>query len=68
MALAASWGKPARVFPKLLVSGHASVTADGRYLYLLTAKDEADLKRQRWIIVYSERQKDGNWGTPKPVD
>jgi hypothetical protein len=63
-----SWGEPGKVFPHLAVSGHASVTADGRYLYFLTAKDKESLKRQHWTIWYSERQKDGSWGDPKPVD
>jgi hypothetical protein len=63
-----SWSKPVEVFPHLEVSGHASVTADGRYLYLLTAKDKESLKRHHWTISYSERQKDGSWGEPKPVD
>ncbi len=63
-----SWGKPVKVFPRLPVSGHASVTADGRYLYFLTAKDKESLKRQHWTIWYSERRKDGSWGKPKLVD
>ncbi|NIM99457.1 MAG: hypothetical protein GTO24_15715 [candidate division Zixibacteria bacterium] len=63
-----AWGKPVKVFPHLAVSGHASVTADGRYLYLLTAEDEESLKRHHWTIWYSERQVDGSWGKPRPVD
>jgi len=63
-----SWGKPIKVFPRLPVSGHASVTADGRYLYFLTVKDKKSLKREHWTIWYSERRKDGSWGKPKPVD
>lgn len=62
------WGKPVKVFPKLLGSGHASVTDDGRYLYFLTTKDKESFKRHHWTISYSERQKDGSWGEPKPVD
>lgn len=61
-----SWGKPVKVFNR--VSGHASVTADGRYLYFLTAKDGESLKRHNWTIWYTEKQKDGAWGNPKPVD
>lgn len=63
-----SWGKPVKVFPELPVSGHASVTADGRYLYFLTVKDKKSLKRQNWSIWYSERKKDGSWGDPMPLD
>ena len=63
-----TWGRPVKVFPRLDVSGHASVTADGRYLYFITAKDKESLKRSHWTAWYSERQKDGSWGTPKPVD
>lgn len=63
-----NWGKPVKVFPKLAVSGHASVTDDNRYLYFLTAKDKESLKRQHWTIWYSERQENGTWGDPKPVD
>ncbi|MHA2282357.1 MAG: hypothetical protein ACXAC5_16055 [Promethearchaeota archaeon] len=63
-----SWGKPKKVFPNLAVSGHASVTDDGRFLYLLTAKDKNSLKRGHFTIWYSERQKNGAWGEPKPVD
>ena len=62
------WGKPVKVFPQLPVSGHASVTADGRYIYFLTTKDKESLKREHWTIWYAERQKDGRWGGPKPVD
>lgn len=63
-----TWGEPISVFPNLDVSGHASITADGRYLYFLTAKDTESLERQEWSIVYSERQEDGGWGEPKFVD
>ena len=63
-----TWGKPTEVFPSLPVSGHASVTADGRYLYFLTVKDKESLKRQHFTIWYAERQKKGTWGEPKPVD
>jgi len=61
------WGKPTPVFPDLPLSGHASVTADGKYLYFLSAKDTASLRREDWSIFFSVRQKDG-WGRPKPVD
>jgi len=63
-----SWSKPVRVFRQLKVSGHASVTAGGRYLYFLTATDEESLKRHHWTIWYAERQKDRSWGKPNPVD
>jgi len=63
-----SWGKPVSVFPKLPVSAHASVTDDGKYLYILAAKDKESLKREHWTIWYSERNKDGSWGEPKLVD
>jgi len=63
-----TWSKPVKVFPYLAVSGHASVTADGRHLYFLTAKDKESLKRHHWTIWYSERQEDGSWGKPKLVD
>ena len=63
-----TWGKPHKVFAHLPVSGHASVTDDGQYLYFLTAKDKESLKREHWTIWYSERQRDGSWGSPKPVD
>ncbi len=63
-----TWGKPAKVFPNLLVSGHASVTADGHYLYFLTVKDKESLNRYQWAICYAARQKDGSWGDLKFVD
>lgn len=63
-----SWAEPVKVLPKLPVSGHASVTDDGKYLYFLTAKDKKSLKREHWTIWYSERNKDGSWGEPKVVD
>lgn len=63
-----SWGKPVSVFPNLPVSAHSSVTDDGKYLYILAAKDKESLKREHWTIWYSERKNDGSWGDPKPVD
>jgi ribosomal protein L24E len=62
------WGVAEKVFPELPVSGHASVTADGKYLYFITAKDKESLKRQHWTIWYAERQEDGGWGNIRPVD
>jgi hypothetical protein len=62
------WSKPEPVFPDLPVSGHASVTADGKYLYFLTAGDEESLRRESWSIWYSERMRNGRWGKPRPVD
>jgi hypothetical protein len=63
-----AWTTPVKVFPNLPVSGHASVTADGRYLFFLTVKDQQSLDRENWSIWYSEKTKDGTWGNPKPVD
>jgi hypothetical protein len=60
------WGRPVRVFDR--VGGHASVTADGRYLYFISFKDREARKRDNFTIWYSERQKDGSWGTPRPID
>lgn len=62
------WGKPVKVFPNLPLSGHASVTADGKYLYFLTATDKESLKRENWSIWYSERKNNGNWSDPRSVD
>lgn len=62
------WQEPAPVFPQLPVSGHASVTSDGRYLYFLTAGDKESLRREHWTIWYAERGRDGNWTQPRPVD
>jgi hypothetical protein len=63
-----AWGTPKKVFPQLPVSGHASVTADGRYLYFLSVKDSDDLKREHWTVWYAERRQDGSWAEPRPVD
>lgn len=63
-----TWGHPLPVFPDLPVSGHGSVTADGRYLYFLTAKDRESLNRENWTIWYSERTLSGGWSPPQPVD
>jgi Tol biopolymer transport system component len=63
-----TWAKPIKVFPSLPVSGHASITSDGRYLYFLAVKDKESLKRQNFTIWYAERQENGKWGQPKPVD
>ena len=63
-----TWGEPVSVFPNLEGSGHASVTADSRYLYFLTAKNKESLERYEWSFVYSEKQADGSWGEPKLVD
>jgi len=63
-----SWGEPAPVLPQLQVSGHASLTADGKYLYFLTALTADDLAKQHWSICYAVRQADGTWGDPIPVD
>ncbi len=60
------WGKPVRIFKR--VSGHPSVTADGRYLYFISFKDRESQKRNNLTAWFSEKQKDGSWGTPKPVD
>ena len=60
------WGKPVRIFKQL--AGHASVTANGRYLYFVSVKDRESQLRHNYTIWYSEKQKDGNWGSPKPVD
>lgn len=63
-----TWSEPISVFPDLDVSGHASVTADGRYLYFLTVKDTESFERMELSIVYSERQEDGGWGEPIFID
>lgn len=63
-----SWGKPFCVFPDIPISGHASATADGKYLYFMGAKEKEDIDRSHWILWYSKRQKDGSWGEPIPVD
>lgn len=63
-----TWGEPISVFPNLEGSGHASVTADGKYLYFLTVKDKESFERHEWLLVYSEKQLDGSWGEPIPVD
>jgi hypothetical protein len=60
------WAKPVRIFKR--IGGHASVTADGRYLYFVSVKDRESQERHNYTIWYSEKQKDGNWGAPKPVD
>lgn len=62
------WGKPVKVFPKLPVSAHASVTDDNKYLFFLSTKDKKSLKREHWTIWFSERKEDGSWGKPKIVD
>jgi hypothetical protein len=61
-----SWGEPEKIFPG--VAGHASVTADGRYLYFIGPKDDQDLQRHHWTVFVSEKQSDGAWGSPQPVD
>jgi len=63
-----TWDEPTVVFPQLPASGHASVTGDGRYLYILTAADKQSLRREQWSIWYAERETDGGWGEPGPVD
>ena len=63
-----NWGEPISVFPDLDASGHASVTADGKYLYFLTVKDKESFERHEWLLAYSEKQPDGSWGEPRPVD
>lgn len=63
-----TWTEPVNVFPNLDVSGHASITADNKYLYFLTVKNEESLKRHEWAIAYSEQQDDRTWGEPKFVD
>ena len=65
---AGGWGEPRRVFPQFPACGHASVTADGRHLYFLAAKDKASLKRQHWTIWHATRQRDGTWDEPQLVD
>ena len=63
-----SWSAPVTVFPNLPLSGHASLTADNRFIFFLAVKDKESLERENWSIWYSERKKDGSWGEPKLVD
>ncbi|MFC2162297.1 hypothetical protein ACFLRF_01330 [Candidatus Altiarchaeota archaeon] len=63
-----SWSEPEVVLPGLEVSGHASVTADGRRLYYITAKEHEAFIRHEWVVVYSEKREDGSWGEPIYVD
>jgi Tol biopolymer transport system component len=61
-----SWGKPEKIYNRF--AGHASVTADGRWLYFIAFKDKKAKDRHNFTIWYAERQKDGSWGEPVPVD
>ncbi len=63
-----SWSTPAKVFPNLPLSGHASLTADGQYIYFLSVKDQQSMNRENWTIWYCRRRPDGLWRTPTPVD
>lgn len=60
-----TWSKPTRVdLGRSGLVGEATLTEDGKEIYFV-ALDEC---RRGIVVMHAEKQRDGNWGPPKPVD